>query len=87
MTESHHGGKNQGTLRRLLAENGAGEDELDRFDTSRRHFLSALGKGTALAGLGFFGAGPEAALRGLFGRGLIPRAWAESPETCCRSRA
>ena len=79
MTESHHG-KNQGTLRRLLAENGAGEDELDRFDTSRRHFLSAVGKGTALAGLGFFGAGPEAALRGLFGRGLVPRAWAESPE-------
>ncbi len=60
MTESHHG-KNQGTLHRLLAENGAGKDELDRFDTSRRHFLSALGKGTALVGLGFFGAGPGCA--------------------------
>ena len=78
MPESQRG-KNQQNMRRLLAENGAGGDEPDRLDTSRRRFLGAVGKGTALAGLGFFGAGPEATLRGLFGRGLIPRAWAESP--------
>ena len=51
-----------------------------RFETcpcSRRDFLAAMGKGAALAGLGGFGAGSDAAVRGLFGRGLIPSAWGE----------
>ena len=78
MPESHFG-KQPETWPSLPAKNGAGEDELDLLDTSRRHFLSAVGKGAALAGLGLFGAGQDAALRGLFGRGLIPRAWAEGP--------
>ena len=43
--------------------------------SSRRHFLATMGKGAALAGLGIFGAGSEAAARCLFGRGLIPAAW------------
>ena len=44
---------------------------------SRRHFLTTMGKGAALASLGIFGAGSDAAVRGLFGRGLIPSAWGE----------
>ena len=78
MTESQHG-KKQETAYPLPGPTGAGADELDHPDTSRRHFLSAVGKGAALAGLGFFGAGQDAVLRGLIGRGLVPRAWAESP--------
>ena len=34
-----------------------------------------MGKGAALAGLGIFGAGSDAAVKGLLGRGLIPAAW------------
>ncbi|RKU06067.1 molybdopterin containing oxidoreductase [Candidatus Poribacteria bacterium] len=45
--------------------------------SSRRHFLATIGKGAALAGLGIFGAGSDAAMRGLFGRGLVPAAWAD----------
>ena len=45
--------------------------------SSRRQFLATIGKGAALAGLGIFGAGSDAAMRGLFGRGLIPAAWAD----------
>ena len=45
--------------------------------SSRRHFLTTMGKGTVLASLGIFGAGSDAAVRGLFGRGLIPSAWGE----------
>jgi DMSO/TMAO reductase YedYZ molybdopterin-dependent catalytic subunit len=62
-------------LRGVLAENGAHPDDLDRFDVvaSRRRFLGQMGALTALAG---FGAGVEATLQGLFGRGLIPAAWA-----------
>lgn len=45
--------------------------------SSRRHFLATMGKRAALAGLGIFGAGSDAAVRGLFGRGLIPAAWAD----------
>ena len=44
--------------------------------SSRRHFLRTIGKGAALAGLGIFGAGSDAVVKGLFGRGLIPAAWA-----------
>jgi hypothetical protein len=44
--------------------------------SSRRQFFGKVGKsGAALALLGF-GAGTEAALQGLFGRGMIPAAWA-----------
>ncbi len=70
-------------LRHLLAANGAGGEELERFDrmTSRRGFLSCVGRGAALAGLGVLGAGPDAAVRGLFGRGLLPGAWAETAGT------
>ena len=44
-----------------LGENGMRADELAHFDriTSRRHFLTTVGKGAALAGLGVFGAGPS----------------------------
>ena len=55
-------------------------DSTDSFETtlsSHRHFLAALGKGAALAGLGVFAAGSDAAVRGLFGRGLIPSALGE----------
>ena len=44
--------------------------------SSRRHFLATMSKGAALAGLGIFGAGSDAVVKGLFGRGLIPAAWA-----------
>ena len=45
--------------------------------SSRRHFLATVGKGAALTGLGIFDAGSDAAVRGLFGRGLIPAAWGD----------
>ena len=45
--------------------------------SSRRQFLATMGKSAALAGLGIFGAGSDAALKGLFGRGLILAAWAD----------
>ena len=41
-------------------------------DATRREFLAKLGKGALLASLGVFGAGCEAADRGLLGRGLLP---------------
>ena len=48
----------------------------DRLETvpnsSRRNFLATVGKGALLASLGVFGAGCEAADRGLLGRGLMP---------------
>jgi DMSO/TMAO reductase YedYZ molybdopterin-dependent catalytic subunit len=69
-------------LRALLVENGATRDDMDRFDTvvSRRRFFNRVGRGgTALALLGF-GAGTEVTLNGLFGRGMIPAAWAKEAE-------
>ena len=41
-------------------------------DTTRRDFLTKVGKGALLASLGIFGAGCEAAERGLLDRGLMP---------------
>ena len=43
----------------------------DKLD-SRREFLAKIGKGALLASLGVFGAGCEAADRGLLSRGLLP---------------
>ncbi len=65
-------------LRELLVENGASGDDLDRFDTvmSRRRFLAGLGGGGTALSLFGFGAGAEMVLQGLFGRGMIPAAWA-----------
>ena len=70
--------------RGILAASGAGRAELEEFDRvtlrvrfaslTRRRFLVTVGKGAALA-LGLFGAGPVAAERGLFGRGLLPSGW------------
>ena len=41
-------------------------------DTTRRDFLTAVGKTALLASLGMFGAGCEAVDRGLLDRGLMP---------------
>jgi DMSO/TMAO reductase YedYZ molybdopterin-dependent catalytic subunit len=51
-----------------------------RAGTTRRQFLSAAGHGAVLA-LTLFGAGPQAAARGLFGRGLLPSAWLDIPDS------
>lgn len=61
----------------ILRDRGADPEDLDRVEelASRRRFLS----GTSLALLGF-GAGTEAVLQGLFGRGMIPVAWAEEAD-------
>jgi len=69
-------------LRGLLIDSGAHPDEVDRFDIvmSRRRFFGLVGKGGALAALAGFGAGTEAVLTGLFGRGLIPVSWAEEAQ-------
>lgn len=66
-------------LRGQLADNGAHPDDLACFDAvlSRRRFLVRLGQASALATLTSFGAGTDAAIRGLFGRGLIPVSWAD----------
>ena len=74
----------QGTwewLRSYTRDHGASPQDMQIFDevSSRRQFFGQVGKGgTALALLGF-GAGTEAAMQGLFGRGLIPAAWASEP--------
>ena len=66
--------------RAILARHAAGTAELAQFDrVTRRRFLTTLGKGAALALL-TFGAGPQAAARGLFGRGLLPSAWEHVPD-------
>ena len=60
------------------------KNSFETVPSSRRHFLATIGKGAALASLGIFGAGSDAAVRGLFGRGLIPAAWADveqNPDT------
>lgn len=67
------------TLRDKLEEAGAYPHDLERFDEviSRRRFFGAVGKGTAATALLGFGGGAEFALQGLFGRGLLPAAWAQ----------
>ena len=66
--------------RQILSASSAGPDELVRFDrVTRRDFLTAAGRAAAFA-LVLFGAGPQAAARGLFGRGLIPSAWEHIPD-------
>jgi DMSO/TMAO reductase YedYZ molybdopterin-dependent catalytic subunit len=69
-------------LRELLVENGATADDMDRFETvvSRRRFFNRVGRGGAALALLGFGAGTEVALKGLFGRGMIPAAWAAEAE-------
>ncbi|MGH7279437.1 MAG: sulfite oxidase [Candidatus Rokuibacteriota bacterium] len=68
-------------FRDLLLRSGATSGEIERFDAvlSRRRFVATLGKGSALAALMTLG-GSDAAGRGLFGRGLIPAAWAQEPK-------
>ena len=62
-------------LRGITAENGATPQTLEALDChiSRRRFL---GHTTALAALTGFGVGVETLLQNVFGRGLIPSAWA-----------
>ncbi len=66
-------------VRAQLLESGATEGELDRFNrvVSRRQMMGFVGRTGVLAALAGMGAGTEAVFRGLFGRGLIPVAWAE----------
>jgi DMSO/TMAO reductase YedYZ molybdopterin-dependent catalytic subunit len=65
-----------------LRDGGADAEVLDRFEefSARRRFFGQVGKGGAALALLGLGAGSEAAMRGLFGRGLIPEAWAEEAE-------
>ncbi len=67
-------------LRRIVIQGGGDEKEvnlLDRVITRRRFFgQAALGYGVLVS----FGAGFDAALKGLFGRGLIPVAWASEAD-------
>ena len=67
------------TLRETLIDGGAHPDDVDRFDAhlSRRGFFGLLGRGSAAVALSGLGYG---ALEGLFGRGLIPVAWAQEAE-------
>lgn len=69
-------------LRGRLQSSGASPDVMDRFDEimSRRSFFGLVGRGGVAAALMGTGAGTYAALEGLFGRGLIPEAWAEEAE-------
>ena len=64
-------------LRGALADGGGRPEDLDIFDevVTRRRFLGNAGAATAGGLLAAFGTGPSAAVRGLFGRGLIPISW------------
>lgn len=71
-------------LRKTLLDQSGSTQAIDRFDTivARRRFLKQLGRAGMLAALGMFGAGADAARKGLFGRGFLPVAWAaERPGT------
>ncbi|WP_018233010.1 sulfite oxidase [Thioalkalivibrio thiocyanodenitrificans] len=67
-------------LRGYTRDHGASPQDLEIFDevSSRRQFFGQVGKGGAALALLGFGAGTEAALQGLFGRGMIPAAWANT---------
>ena len=52
-------------------------NRFESYACSRRHFIKTFSRGAGLVGLGVFGAGSDAAMKGLFGRGLIPSALAE----------
>ncbi|MFN2349721.1 MAG: sulfite oxidase [Thioalkalivibrio sp.] len=74
----------QGTwewLRSYTRDSGASSQDMQIFDevSSRRQFFGTVGKGGAALALLGFGAGTEAAMQGLFGRGMIPAAWASEP--------
>lgn len=71
-------------LRGIAEDNGARPEDLDRLDVviSRRRFFGQVG---ALAGLATFGPGADAVLRGVFGRGLIPAAWAQEADAEAKS--
>lgn len=77
------GRKELSAWRDRLVEKGAGDEELKQFDraVSRRGLFRILGKGGAAVALLGFGVGGEAVLNGLFGRGLMPVAWAEEKES------
>jgi len=64
---------------RALAEAGAGRREHGALEArvSRRGFARLAARAGALGALGLAGAPADALLRGLFGRGLVPAAWAE----------
>jgi DMSO/TMAO reductase YedYZ molybdopterin-dependent catalytic subunit len=64
-------------LRGVTRDAGARPETLDALDefASRRRFMGQMGRGSAALALLGFGAGTEAAMQGLFGRGLIPVAW------------
>ncbi|WP_019024762.1 MULTISPECIES: sulfite oxidase [unclassified Thioalkalivibrio] len=66
-------------LRGVTEDAGADPQTLEIFDeaVSRRRFMGRMGVGGAALTLFGFGAGTDAAMRGLFGRGLIPAAWAD----------
>lgn len=69
-------------LRGRLKDGGASPEVLARFDEimSRRSFFGLVGRGGVAAALMGAGAGTYATLEGLFGRGLIPVAWAQEAE-------
>lgn len=67
-------------LRGVTLDAGARPETLDAFDevVSRRRFMGQMGRGSAALAVLGFGAGTEAAMQGLFGRGLIPVAWSSA---------
>lgn len=67
-------------LRGIAEDSGATPRDLDRLDVvrSRRKFFGQAG---ALAAIAALGPGADNIVRGVFGRGLIPMAWAQEAET------
>jgi DMSO/TMAO reductase YedYZ molybdopterin-dependent catalytic subunit len=67
-------------LRGIAEDNGATPRDMDRLDVvhSRRKFFGQAG---VLAAIATLGPGVDTIVRGVFGRGLIPVAWAQEAET------